>query len=157
MKMKALVLDVDGVLTDGSVLLGPHGAEWKRYSFLDVMGVSLAWKGGLTVGLISGEDIPGHVLVKFGVYDATRECKDKAEALRAFAARNHFALEEICFMGDDVNDLGAMKLAGLSMAPSSAHSSVREVAHFVTEASGGNGAVREAVDRLLGMTTEAGE
>ncbi len=149
--LKAIALDVDGVLTDGGIWWGPDGAEWKRFCFADIMGVSLAKKAGLIVTLISGEDSPlvDRFAAKMSLGDITKGCKDKAEALRAFAARHQLALEEICFMGDDVNDLAAMALAGLAAAPADARPAVRQSAAMVTEAKGGNGAVRELVDRIL--------
>src|SRR6266404_4149725 len=107
MAIRALALDVDGVLTDGGAWWGPDGAEWKRFSFADIMGVSLACKAGLAVTLISGEDSPlvDRFAAKMRLTDIAKGCKDKAAALRAFAGRNGLELEEICFMGDDVNDL----------------------------------------------------
>ena len=149
--VKAIALDVDGVLTDGGIWWGPDGAEWKRFCFADIMGVSLARKAGLIVTLISGEDSPlvERFAAKMNLADITKGCKDKAAALRAFAGRNQLALEEICFMGDDVNDLAAMELAGLAAAPADARASVRNKAAIVTVAKGGNGAVRELVDRIL--------
>jgi len=149
--LKAIALDVDGVLTDGGVWWGPDGAEWKRFSFADIMGVSLARKAGLIVTLISGEDSPlvDRFAAKMNLTDITKGCKDKAAALRAFAGRHQLALEEICFMGDDVNDLAAMELAGLAAAPADARPAVRNKAAIVTGAKGGNGAVRELVDRIL--------
>src|SRR5205085_10332843 len=113
--LKAIVLDVDGVLTDGGVWWGPNGEEWKRFCFADIMGVSLALKSGLAVGLISGEDSPlvDRFAGKMGITDIEKNCKNKARALRAFAERRGFALSEVGFMGDDVNDLEAMGIAGL--------------------------------------------
>src|SRR5215469_13780421 len=117
--LRAIALDVDGVLTDGGVWWGPEGAEWKRFSFADIMGVSLARKAGLIVTLISGEDSPlvDRFATKMGLSDVSKGCKDKAGALRDFAARHELNLAEICFMGDDVNDVAAMKLAGCAAAP----------------------------------------
>jgi 3-deoxy-D-manno-octulosonate 8-phosphate phosphatase (KDO 8-P phosphatase) len=149
--LKAVALDVDGVLTDGGVWWGPEGAEWKRFSFADIMGVSLARKAGLIVTLISGEDSPlvDRFAMKMNLTDVVKGCKDKAAALRAFAERHGLGLDEICFMGDDVNDLAAMKMAGLAAAPADARVAVRSCADVVTQASGGNGAVRELVDMIL--------
>ena len=149
--LKAIALDVDGVLTDGGVWWGPNCEEWKRFSFADIMGVSLARKAGLIVTLISGEDSPlvDRFAAKMNLADITKGCKDKAAALSAFAERNHLALDEICFMGDDVNDLAAMDLAGMSAAPADARPAARKKAAIVTEAKAGNGAVRELVDRIL--------
>ena len=151
MALKAIALDVDGVLTDGGVWWGPGGEEWKRFSFADIMGVSLARKAGLAVTLISGEDSPlvDRFAAKLLLTDVTKGCKDKAAALRAFAERQGLRLEEICFMGDDVNDVAAMEIAGLAAAPANAQPAAREKAAFVTRAAGGNGAVREVVDAVL--------
>ncbi|MBZ5723462.1 MAG: HAD hydrolase family protein [Acidobacteriia bacterium] len=149
--IQALALDVDGVLTDGGVWWGPDGAEWKRFSFADIMGVSLARKAGLLVALISGEDSPlvDRFAAKFQLTDVAKGCKDKAAALAAFAGRHNLPLDQICFMGDDVNDLAAMEMAGLSAAPANAQAAVLAKADVITEAAGGNGAVRELVDLIL--------
>lgn len=149
--LKAILLDVDGVLTDGGVWWGPGGEEWKRFSFADIMGVSLARKAGLIVGLVSGEDSPlvDRFAAKLDIMVVEKGCKDKAGALRAFVARRGLQLEEVCFMGDDVNDLEAMKIAGLAAAPASAVPAVIERAAFVATKSGGTGAVRELVDAIL--------
>ena len=150
-RIKAIALDFDGVLTDGSFWWGPDGVEWKRLSFSDVMGVSLARKAGLLVTIISGEDSPlvDRFAAKMNLADITKGCKDKAAALSAFAERQYLSPVEICFMGDDVNDIAAMELAGLSAAPADARPAVVRKADFVTSASGGNGAVRELVDLIL--------
>lgn len=150
-ELKAIALDVDGVLTDGGFWWGPNGEEWKRFSFADVMGVSLARQAGLIVTLISGEDSPlvDRFAAKLNLTDITKGCKDKAAALRAFADRQRLRLEDICFMGDDVNDLAAMEIAGLAAAPADACPAARQKAGIVTTARGGNGAVRELVDAIL--------
>jgi 3-deoxy-D-manno-octulosonate 8-phosphate phosphatase (KDO 8-P phosphatase) len=157
--LKAVVLDVDGVLTDGGVWWGPNGEEWKRFCFADIMGVSLAIKAGLVVGLISGEDSPlvDRFARKMGITDVEKGCKDKARALRAFAERRALPLDEIAFMGDDVNDLGAMEIAGVSAAPASAVKAVLSRAAVVTARSGGDGAVRELVDTILRVKSSPDE
>jgi 3-deoxy-D-manno-octulosonate 8-phosphate phosphatase (KDO 8-P phosphatase) len=151
--IKAIALDFDGVLTDGGFWWGPDGAEWKRLSFADVMGVSLARKAGLLVTVISGEDSPlvDRFAAKMGLADITKGCKDKAAALAAFARRHQLPLAEICFMGDDVNDLAAMQAAGMAAAPADARPAARRQADLVTSAPGGNGAVRELVDLILAV------
>jgi 3-deoxy-D-manno-octulosonate 8-phosphate phosphatase (KDO 8-P phosphatase) len=149
--LKAIVLDVDGVLTDGGVWWGPNGEEWKRFCFADIMGVSLAMKSGLIVALISGEGSPlvDRFAVKLGITDIQKNCKDKARALRLFAERRDVALAHVAFMGDDVNDIGAMEIAGLAAAPANAARAVLAKASFVARSHGGNGAVRELVDAIL--------
>jgi 3-deoxy-D-manno-octulosonate 8-phosphate phosphatase (KDO 8-P phosphatase) len=155
--IKAIALDVDGVLTDGGVWWGPGGEEWKRFSFIDIMGVSLALKAGLVVALISGEDSPlvDRFATKMGITDVEKGCRDKARALRAFADRRGLSLADIAFMGDDVNDLEAMALAGLSATTANAVQVVRETAAFVSARQGGHGAVRELVDAILRVRAAA--
>jgi len=157
--IKAIALDVDGVLTDGGFWWGPNGEEWKRFSFTDIMGLSLARKAGLRIALISGEDSPlvDRLAAKMGITDVHKNCKEKAEALRSFADRNQLPLEEICFMGDDVNDLGALEIAGLSAAPADARRAVLEKVSFVSGHTGGNGAVRELIDAILMARQRAAE
>lgn len=150
-RIKAIALDVDGVLTDGGFWWGPNGEEWKRFCFADVMGISLGKKAGLVFALISGEDSPlvDRFATKMGITDVFKGCKDKAAALREFAARHAFDLHDIAFMGDDVNDLAAMACAGIAAAPSSAVAAVVKQATYVANHAGGHGAVREIVDAIL--------
>jgi 3-deoxy-D-manno-octulosonate 8-phosphate phosphatase (KDO 8-P phosphatase) len=149
--LRAIVLDVDGVLTDGGVWWGPGGEEWKRFCFADIMGVSLAMRSGLIVGLISGEDSPlvDRFALKMGITAIEKNCKDKARALRSFADRRGLALSDVAFMGDDVNDLEAMGIAGLAAAPANAVPPALERAAFVSTKHGGHGAVRELIDTIL--------
>jgi len=158
-RIKALALDVDGVLTDGSVWWGPNGEEWKRFHFADIMGLSLARKAGLVIGLISGEDSPvvDRLAAKMGINDVYKNCKDKGLALRKFAESSGASLEEICFIGDDVNDLEALAIAGMSACPSDARPVVRNKCQVVATLAGGNGAVREIIDRLLASGSAAAD
>jgi 3-deoxy-D-manno-octulosonate 8-phosphate phosphatase (KDO 8-P phosphatase) len=149
--IRAVALDVDGVLTDGTFWWGAGGEELKRFSYADVMGISIGRRAGLVFALISGEDSPlvDRFAQKLGITDVHRGCKDKAAALRQFAETRGLTLAEICFMGDDVNDLPAMELAGLGAAPANAQECVRRRATLTTRAAGGRGAVRELIDGLL--------
>ena len=150
-KIKAVVLDIDGVLTDGTFLWSSNGEEFKQFSFADVMGISLGIKAGLIFALISGESGPlvDRFAEKMGITDVHKGCKDKAFALHSFVQKHNIALSEVCFMGDDVNDLKALALAGLSAAPANAHDSVKQKVMLITKSSGGQGAVRELVDLIL--------
>jgi 3-deoxy-D-manno-octulosonate 8-phosphate phosphatase (KDO 8-P phosphatase) len=150
-KIKAVAMDVDGVLTDGGVWWGPNGEEWKRFHFADIMGLSLARKSGMVIALMSGENSPlvDRLASKLGIGDVHKDCKDKAGALRTFSERHGLRLQEICFIGDDVNDLSALSIVGLSACPADARPSIRKSCQVVTKLTGGNGAVREVVDMLL--------
>jgi 3-deoxy-D-manno-octulosonate 8-phosphate phosphatase (KDO 8-P phosphatase) len=148
--IRAIALDVDGVLTDGTFLWSTNGEELKRFSFLDVMGISRARRTGTVFALISGEDSPlvTRFAGKVGIEDVFVGCKDKAAALQVFADRHAFALETICFIGDDINDLPAMRIAGFAAAPANCHPTVKAQAALITRSVGGNGAVREVLDHL---------
>ena len=150
-RIRAVALDVDGVLTDGTFLWGPEGEEFKRFSFRDVMGVSLARKSGIVFALISGEASPlvDRFAQKMGISSVYKGCKDKGAALREFAGAQGIPMEEVCFVGDDVNDLSAFAAAGLAAAPADAHPRAKAAASYVAKASGGHGAVREILDHLM--------
>jgi 3-deoxy-D-manno-octulosonate 8-phosphate phosphatase (KDO 8-P phosphatase) len=149
--IRAIAFDVDGVLTDGGFFWGPNGEEWKRFCFADIMGLSLARRAGIQLALISGEHSPlvDRYAQKMQIEHVNKGCRDKAKALHEFAEAAAIDLTEICFMGDDVNDLPAMKVAGLSAAPSTAMPDVLSYVDFVAKNAGGNGAARELIDALL--------
>jgi len=149
--IRVIAMDVDGVLTDGTFYWGPEGQEWKRFSFYDVMGISLGHKAGLIFALISGENSPllDRFAKKMGIVDVYKGCKDKAAALRSVVEKYEIPLSQSCFMGDDVNDLPALELAGLSVAPASAHEEVKKRVMLITQHRGGQGAVRELIDHIL--------
>ncbi len=151
MSIRAVILDVDGVLTDDTFIWGPDGQEFKRFSFRDIMGISLGKRASLLIALVSGEDSPllDRFASKLGIDHVYRKCKDKASAVRDFAQTHGLDLSEVCFMGNDVNDIAAMQIVGLPAAPADAQPTVRDHAAFVTTRNGGDGAVRELLDRLL--------
>jgi 3-deoxy-D-manno-octulosonate 8-phosphate phosphatase (KDO 8-P phosphatase) len=148
--IKAIALDVDGVLTDGTFWWDGAGAELKRFSFRDIMGIARASRDGVIFALISGEKNPivDRYAAKMRITRVWQGCTEKDAALREFAEGCGLSLEEVAFMGDDVNDLAAIALAGFSAAPADAHESVRSVVKLVTRHPGGNGAVRELLDFL---------
>ena len=150
-RIRAVALDVDGVLTDGGLWWGPDGEEWKRFCFADIMGVSLARRAGLEMALISGEDSPlvDRYAEKMHILHVVKGCRDKATALRQFAAAAGVELAQICYVGDDVNDLPAMEIAGFSAAPANAAKDVLSQVDFIAKCTGGNGAVRELIEALL--------
>jgi 3-deoxy-D-manno-octulosonate 8-phosphate phosphatase (KDO 8-P phosphatase) len=154
----ALVMDVDGVLTDGTFLWSDTGGESKRFSFEDVMGLSRARRAGLKLGLISGEDsgLVDRFAAKVGIPSVAKGCKEKAAALRDFAEKNSTSLAQTAYIGDDVNDLSALAIAGLSVAPANARPEVKAVVQLVLQRSGGQGAVRELVELILTARQRAG-
>jgi 3-deoxy-D-manno-octulosonate 8-phosphate phosphatase (KDO 8-P phosphatase) len=149
--IRAIALDVDGVLTDGGVWWGPAGEEWKRFSYADIMGISLGMKAGLVFALISGEDSPlvDRFALKMGIRHVEKNCKNKANAIRRFSEKTGIPLSATGYMGDDVNDLVAMQLAGLAAAPRDAQAVVKHATAFVSSRRGGHGAVRDFIDAVL--------
>ena len=157
--IQGIALDVDGVLTDGGFWWGPDELELKRFSFVDVMGISIGFKAGLRFALITGEESPlvDRFARKMGIEDVFLGCKDKVGALQTFSERHAIPLESICYMGDDVNDLPAMAAAGMSAAPANAHDKALNAATIVTQRRGGDGAVREVIDGILARRAEERE
>jgi 3-deoxy-D-manno-octulosonate 8-phosphate phosphatase (KDO 8-P phosphatase) len=152
--LQAIVFDVDGVLTDGTLTWSSTGEESKSFSFTDIMGVSLLRRLGIRMGLISGEASPlvDRYAEKMCIPFVAKGTRDKATALREFAAKFEVGLERTCFFGDDVNDLAAMEIAGMCACPADAAAEV--LAHvesrgYVSVLPGGKGAVRSFADAVL--------
>lgn len=149
----ALVMDVDGVLTDGTFVFSSSGEESKRFSFEDVMGLSRAQRAGITLGLISGEDsvLVNRFAQKLNIVNVTKGCKEKGLALLDFSMRTGIPLERTAYLGDDVNDLPALALAGVSVAPANAQPQVKAAVSLILDRSGGQGAVRQFVEMILAV------
>ncbi len=153
--LQAIAFDVDGVLTDGTLLWSTGTVEeTKRFSFADIMGISLLRRLGIKLALVSGEPSPlvDRYAAKMHLHHVVKGTRDKATALREFTAKFNLPLEHTCFFGDDVNDLFAMEIAGLCACPANAAEEVREFVlerGFLSGKDGGQGAVRDFSDALL--------
>jgi 3-deoxy-D-manno-octulosonate 8-phosphate phosphatase (KDO 8-P phosphatase) len=150
-RVRLLVMDVDGTLTDGGVFYDDAGREMKRFHIHDGLGIVLARFGGLDVAWMTGRASP---LVErrareLGVAALLQGVRDKAASLRDLAASRGLPLDAAGFLGDDLNDLPALRLAGAALAPADADPRVRAEAHLVTDRPGGHGAAREAVEAVL--------
>lgn len=149
--VRALILDCDGVLTDGSILVDDAGVETRRFSVRDGFGIAL-WKSlGLGLAVVSGRGGASlrHRMSTLGVDDVVQGSSDKAAAVRDAATRLGVPLERCAFIGDDWPDLPAMAVCGFPIAVADAAPDVRAAAAWVTTARGGDGAVREAIEHLL--------
>jgi 3-deoxy-D-manno-octulosonate 8-phosphate phosphatase (KDO 8-P phosphatase) len=146
-----LVLDVDGVLTDGRLHVSADGELFKSFHVRDGLAIRLAQAGGLTVGILSARasEIVARRAAEVGIAEVIQGSGDKGEAFRELLARKALAPASVAYMGDDLQDLPALRAAGFSAAPADAAAEVRAAVDFVTAAPGGNGAVREVVERLL--------
>ena len=149
--MKALLLDVDGVLTDGRLYIGEHGEQVKAFSTLDGHGLKMLQHAGIAVALITGRDSLAlrRRVHDLGIAHACYGISDKAAAASALLAQQHWDWADVAAMGDDWPDLPGLTRAGLACAPPTAHAEVRAVAHHITHAAAGYGAVREVCDLLL--------
>lgn len=146
-----LALDVDGVLTDGSVTLTPSGEESKGIAFRDLDALARARKAGLRIALVTGEEGPlvMAIAAKAGAEFVLPGAKDKVAALEALSANASVPLARICFVGDADRDALAFPMVGISLAPADASRAARRTASRVLSAKGGSGAVEEAVEWLL--------
>ena len=150
-KIKLLALDVDGVLTDGSIYISPAGEVFKGFNAKDGMGISCALRSGLQIAVITGRQSPivERRCEELGITLLQQGVKDKRLALQQMAQKLGLVREEIAYMGDDLNDMPAFKASGLSLVPADAAIEVMAVADIITKASGGRGAVREAITMIL--------
>jgi 3-deoxy-D-manno-octulosonate 8-phosphate phosphatase (KDO 8-P phosphatase) len=151
-RIKLFLCDVDGVLTDGSVFIGGE-REFKRFNIRDGLGIVLARRAGLKVGWVSArpsratqlraEELKVDFLVQQG------DNISKTGAIERLLTRERLNWSEVCFVGDDIIDLGPLTRAGFSVAVGDAMPEAKAAAHFTTKAAGGRGAVREVVELIL--------
>ena len=150
-KVELLILDVDGVLTDGSIFLDDLGHETKRFNVRDGFGIKLWQRMGFQAAIITGRSgrAVQHRMAELKVQHTTQGVADKAKALTDLAAKLSMPMEKIACLGDDWPELAIMKLVGYPMCVADADARVKKAAEFVTKAAGGQGAAREAVEHLL--------
>ncbi len=155
--VRLLVLDVDGVLTDGRLYLSPEGEEFKVFHVRDGSGLVALRRAGLEVAIISGRDCAAvqRRADELGIRHVRQGVGDKGAALRELLAALGLGAAQTACVGDDTPDLPLLAAARLAVAVADAHPAVRAVAHLVTQAKGGRGAVREVCDLLLETRTPA--
>ncbi|MBI2026703.1 MAG: HAD hydrolase family protein [Deltaproteobacteria bacterium] len=155
-KIRMILLDVDGVLTDGRVIQGIDGLEIMEFHVHDGVGIILAKKAGYLVGIISGRDskIIHDRGVHLGVDDIYINTFHKIDAYKQILKKHNLKDENICFIGDELLDLPLLERVGFAAAPSDAIEDVKEKVHYVTLAKGGHGAVREIVELLLKVSNK---
>jgi 3-deoxy-D-manno-octulosonate 8-phosphate phosphatase (KDO 8-P phosphatase) len=149
--LKLILTDVDGVLTDGTVLLLPDGREAKSFHIRDGLGIVLAHRVGLRTGILSGRRSEAVVrrAAELGMSVLLQGIEDKAAAFRDLLVGEKLEPHEVAFMGDDVSDLPVLTEVGLSAAPADAAIEVRNQAYMITTAPGGKGCLREFIEAIL--------
>jgi 3-deoxy-D-manno-octulosonate 8-phosphate phosphatase (KDO 8-P phosphatase) len=151
-KIKLLLTDCDGVLTDGGVYYGKNGEVLKKFNIRDGMGVERLLKlANVETGIITGELSPSvkKRAEKLKITELHLGIKDKPAVLNEILNRKNLQADEIAYIGDDVNDLEIMALVGLSACPNDAMSFNKNIAHYICENKGGNGAFRELAELII--------
>jgi 3-deoxy-D-manno-octulosonate 8-phosphate phosphatase (KDO 8-P phosphatase) len=150
-KIKMVLLDVDGVMTNGQVLLMPNGEELKMFCIADGFGIVSAMKAGIRIGIISGRASSALKIrcEELKIEDLHMNAMDKLPILESIAEKYRLSYDEIAFIGDDIPDLPVLQRVGLSAAPRNAQDQVKKRVDLVLEKNGGDGAVREFLDYLL--------
>lgn len=149
----AFVFDVDGVLTDGTVLVLDGGLQARRMNIKDGFALQMALKKGYRVKVISGGNSPEvqDRLEKLGVKDVSMAVLDKKKVLVDFMTGKKLKKEQVLYMGDDLPDLPALHAAGLSCCPADAVSEVRDSVHYISPFKGGETCVRDVIEKVLLM------
>jgi len=149
--IKLLCLDVDGVLTDGSVILGNNGEEFKAFNIKDGFGLRALQKFGLHVAIITGRQsaLVQRRADELGIPHVYQGNSDKRGAFAELLKKLKLSAQQVAYVGDDFPDLPLMGQVGLAVAPNDAHNEIKAAAHWTTQNGGGRGAVREVCDLIL--------
>ncbi|GAB6041746.1 3-deoxy-manno-octulosonate-8-phosphatase KdsC [Endothiovibrio diazotrophicus] len=150
-KVKLVIFDVDGVLTDGSLFYGDDGQEYKAFNSRDGHGMKMLQAGGVKVGIITGRTskVVSHRMENLGVAHVHQGQLDKVPAFEQMITELGVAAEEVAYVGDDVVDLPVMRRVGLAIAVADAHPLVKEHAHWSAPHGGGRGAARDVCELIL--------
>lgn len=150
-KIKLLLLDVDGVLTDGRLYYGNSGEELKAFDIQDGLGIKLLQSAGIKVGIITGRssDLVKRRAKELSIDPVIQGREDKLTALNELLKDMNFNIEEIAFVGDDLPDLAVVRRVGLGITPANGNHILASQALWQTKKSGGNGAVREVAELIL--------
>ncbi len=150
-KVRLVLLDVDGVLTDGRIYVTSDGQDSRAFDVTDGHGIVMGRHAGLQFGIVSGRRsaVVGLRAAELQIEELHQRVLDKAACVREILERRELPPEAVCFVGDDLIDVPAMRMAGFAVAPSDAVPEVRQRAHYVTGRGGGRGAVREVVELIL--------
>jgi 3-deoxy-D-manno-octulosonate 8-phosphate phosphatase (KDO 8-P phosphatase) len=149
--ISGFVFDLDGVLTDGTLLVLPEGVMARKMNIKDGYALQLAVKKGYHVLVISGGNSPEvkERLLKLGIKNVWMQVTDKATVLRKWLADNNITKSELLYMGDDVPDLEVMRLAGLRTCPADAAIDVKNTVDYISICKGGEGCAREVIEKVM--------
>jgi len=150
-RVRLLLFDVDGVLTDGALFIHSGGGETKRFHIRDGTAIVWAHRAGLMTGLLSARPsaVTSHRAAQLAIRIVAQSNRGKVPAFEQILREQHLTDDEVAYMGDDLLDLPILDRVGFSAAPADAVPEVRRRVHFVSQAPGGSGAVRELVELVL--------
>ncbi len=149
--IKAFVLDVDGVMTNGMLLVTESGEFLRQFNIKDGYALQLAVKRGFKIAVVSGARSNGveHRLRSLGITDIYLGLDSKTAAYNEFIRKNGLLPEQVLFMGDDIPDLELMKKAGLAVCPADAVEEIKAVSHYISPKNGGDSCVRDILEKVL--------
>jgi 3-deoxy-D-manno-octulosonate 8-phosphate phosphatase (KDO 8-P phosphatase) len=149
--VRLAIFDVDGVMTDGTLYIGPQGEAFKAFNILDGHGVKMLQSAGVETAILSGRSSEAVTrrAAELGIRHVVQGSQDKVASFEQMRARLGLEASVCAFMGDDIPDLQVMRLCGFAVAVANAAEPVKSAAHYVTRAHGGRGAVREFCDLVL--------
>jgi 3-deoxy-D-manno-octulosonate 8-phosphate phosphatase (KDO 8-P phosphatase) len=150
-KIRLFVFDVDGVLTDGSLYVFADGEQVRMMNIKDGFALQLAVKKGYRLLVISGSFSEGVArrMEKLGITEVFMKVGDKKQLLLHYITERGIPAEQVLFMGDDIPDYAVMKMVGLACAPANAAPEIKAVAHYIARKNGGEGCVREVIEKVL--------
>ena len=154
--IKLFVLDVDGVLTDGSLILLENGEMARTMNIKDGYALQLAVKKGYDILIISGgksEEVKVR-LEKLGVKNIFLSVKNKKELLAKYIIKNNYSIEQVLYMGDDIPDVLVMQTVGVACAPADAVPEIKAIAHYISPIPGGKGCVRDVIEKVLKLNAD---
>jgi 3-deoxy-D-manno-octulosonate 8-phosphate phosphatase (KDO 8-P phosphatase) len=153
-QIKLLAMDVDGVLTDGTITVGSDGTEFKTFNLLDGHGIRMWRRAGLKTALISGREsaVTKQRADEMEIDFLYQPCQQKLDCFQRLLADSRLEPKNIAYIGDDVLDIPLIKRAGFSIAVANAVDELKSCAHYITSRPGGDGAVREVIEYILKNT-----
>lgn len=156
-KVKMLIMDVDGTLTDGKVYIGPHGEEFKAFNIQDGLGIKMLRGKGIIPAIITGRnsEIVDTRAKELGIDEVYQGIENKLEIYNLLKGKYDIFDEEVAYIGDDLNDLPIMNQVGLSCCVANAVDAVKDQVDYVAKRNGGEGAVREVIEMILWAHNDA--
>ncbi len=149
--IRLFATDVDGVLTDAGMYYSESGDEWKKFNTRDGMGIKLLQRAGIITAIVTQErtKLVARRAEKLAIPELHQGVKDKLSCVRDMVARHGLTLSQVAYIGDDINDLEALKAVGFSAAPADGMPKVAAAVDYICQKKGGEGAVREIVEMIL--------